>query len=228
MTADLRNFTPRPLPPREPMEGRFVRLEPLDATRHGDDLYAASTVSDAEQRFAGLSDYPPKTREEYGDWLAKAEASADPMHFAVIDKRTGKVGGRQTFMRIDQKNGVIEIGNIYWGPLISRTPATTEALYLFARRAFDDLGYRRFEWKCNNTNAASKRAAERFGFIFEGIFHQHMIVKGKNRDTAWFAMLDGNWPANRKAFEGWLDPSNFDREGRQKRRLEEIRADIAR
>jgi RimJ/RimL family protein N-acetyltransferase len=148
------------------------------------------------------------------------------MHFAVIDRNSGKVGGRQTFMRIDQKNGVIEIGNIYWGPSISRTPATTEALYLFARHAFDDLGYRRFEWKCNNTNAASKRAAERFGFAFEGLFRQHMIVKGKNRDTAWFSMLDGEWPRNRKAFEGWLDPANFDREGRQIRRLEEIRAGI--
>jgi len=228
MPADLKNFAPRARPPRETMEGRFVRLEPLDAARHGDDLYAASTVSDADQRFAGLSDYPPKTRAEYSDWLAKAEASEDPLHFAVIDKRTGKVGGRQTFMRIDQKNGVIEIGNIYWGPLISRTPVTTEALYLFARRVFDDLGYRRFEWKCNNTNAASKRAAERFGFTFEGIFRQHMIIKGLNRDTAWFAMLDSEWPMNRKAFEGWLDPSNFDSEGRQKRRLEEIRADIAR
>jgi RimJ/RimL family protein N-acetyltransferase len=227
MPADLKDFTPRRKPPREPMEGRFVRLEPLDAARHGDDLYAASTVSDAEQRFAGLYDYPPKTREEYDNWLAAAEASEDPMHFAVIDKRTGKVGGRQTFMRIDQKNGVIEIGNIYWGPLISRTPVTTEALYLFAHRVFDDLGYRRFEWKCNNTNAASKRAAERFGFAFEGIFRQHLIVKGKNRDTAWFSMLDSEWPRNRKAFEGWLDPANFDREGRQKRRLEEIRADIA-
>jgi RimJ/RimL family protein N-acetyltransferase len=130
-------------------------------------------------------------------------------------------------MRIDQKNGVIEIGNVYWGPLISRTPVATEALYLFARRAFDNLGYRRFEWKCNNTNTGSKRAARRFGFTFEGIFRQHMIVKGKNRDTAWFAMIDRDWPANRKAFEGWLDPSNFDSEGRQKRRLEEIRADTA-
>jgi RimJ/RimL family protein N-acetyltransferase len=227
MPVDLKNFAPRARPPRETMEGRLVRLEPLDAARHGDDLYAASTVSDAEQRFAGLSDYPPKTRAEYGDWLAKAAASDDPLHFAVIDKRTGKVGGRQTFMRIDQKNGVIEIGNIYWGPLISRTPVTTEALYLFARRVFDDLGYRRFEWKCNNTNAASKRAAERFGFTYEGLFRQHMIIKGLNRDTAWFSMLDSEWPANRKAFEGWLDPSNFDSEERQKRRLEEIRADIA-
>jgi RimJ/RimL family protein N-acetyltransferase len=227
MTADLQNFAPRARPPREAMEGRFARLEPLNAARHGDDLYAASTVSDAEQRFAGLSDYPPKTRAEYGDWLAAAAASEDPMHFAVIDQKTGKVGGRQTFMRIDQKNGVIEIGNVYWGPLISRTPVATEALYLFARRAFDDLGYRRFEWKCNNTNTGSKRAAERFGFTFEGIFRQHMIIKGKNRDTAWFAMIDSEWPANRKAFEGWLDPSNFDSEGRQKRRLEEIRADTA-
>ncbi|MDN5926569.1 MAG: GNAT family N-acetyltransferase [Hyphomicrobiales bacterium] len=228
MTADLKNFVPRARPARETMEGRFVRLEPLDAARHGDDLYAASTVSDADRRFTWLPDSPPKTREEYDAWLAGAEASADPLYFAVVDRKTGKACGRQTFMRIDQKNGGIEIGNVYWGPLISRTPMSTEALYLFARRAFDDLGYRRFEWKCDHDNAPSERAAERFGFTFEGVFRQHLIVKGKNRDTAWFSMVDSEWPLNRKVFEGWLDPSNFDSEGRQKRRLEEIRADIAR
>src|SRR5690606_35392309 len=161
-----------------------------------------------------------ENRAAFGQWLDKAAASQDPMHYAVVDRKTGKAAGRQTFMRIDQGHGVIEIGSIYWGPLLARTPAATEALYLFARHAFDDLGYRRFDWKCDNENGPSKRAAERFGFAFEGIFRQHMVMKGKNRDTAWFAMLDGDWPMQRRAFEEWLDAGNFDAEGRQKRRLE--------
>jgi len=130
-------------------------------------------------------------------------------------------------MRIDTNNGVIEIGNVYWGPLMARKPAATEALFLFAQYVFDELGYRRFEWKCHNDNLPSKRAAERFGFAFEGIFRQHVVVKGANRDTAWFAMIDKEWPENRTAFEEWLDPANFDKDGIQKRRLEEIRASIS-
>jgi RimJ/RimL family protein N-acetyltransferase len=127
-------------------------------------------------------------------------------------------------MRIDANNGVIEIGNIYWGPLMSRKPAATEAQFLFMKYAFDELGYRRYEWKCNNSNAPSKRAAERFGFKFEGIFRQHFVVKGENRDTAWYSVIDKEWPALRKAYEAWLDPANFDAQGGQKRRLEDFRA----
>lgn len=224
--ADLKNWQPRPAPTREAMEGRYVRLEPLEAARHGDGLFACSNmleIPNAEERFRWLGDYPPETRSAYEPWLEKAEASRDPLYFAVIDKKTGKIGGRQTLMRIDRTHGVVEIGNIYWGPGISRTPAATEALYLFARHAFDDLGYRRFEWKCDNDNEPSKKAARRFGFRHEGLFRQHMIVKGKNRDTAWFSILDSEWPAVRKALERWLDPSNFDNEGRQKARLEDLR-----
>jgi RimJ/RimL family protein N-acetyltransferase len=127
-------------------------------------------------------------------------------------------------MRIEPAFGVVEIGNIFWNSLVARKPAATEALYLFARHAFDDLGYRRFEWKCNNRNEPSKRAAERFGFAFEGVFRQHMIVKGENRDTAWYSMIDKEWPRCKAAFEAWLDPANFGPDGRQKRRLEDIRA----
>ncbi len=227
MPVDLKNFEPRQRPAREALEGRFVRIEPLDAALHGDGLFEASSVADAEIRFRWLPDTPPESRAAFQPWLEKSEASLDPIFFTVIDKSSGKIAGRQTFMRVDEKNGVVEIGNIYWGPLVSRTPATTEALYLFARQAFDKLGYRRFEWKCDNDNAPSKRAAERFGFVFEGIFRQHLIVKGKNRDTAWYSMLDSEWPDNRRAFEAWLDPANFDGEGRQIRRLEEIRASQA-
>jgi RimJ/RimL family protein N-acetyltransferase len=222
--SDLSNWHPRPRPERRTFEGRYVRLEPLSASEHGDGLYEASSVADAGERFRYLPDYPPKTRAEFQPWLDKAEASADPLFFTVIDNRTGKIAGRQTLMRIDAANGVIEIGNIYWGPLISRQPAATEAHFLFMEYIFDTLGYRRWEWKCNNANAPSKRAADRFGFSFEGIFRQHLVVKGENRDTAWYSIIDSEWPALKSAYQEWLDPANFGADGKQKRRLEEIRA----
>jgi RimJ/RimL family protein N-acetyltransferase len=223
VSEDLKNWTPRPRPERIAIEGRYVRLEPLDAAKHGDGLYDASSVSDAGDRFRWLPDLPPENRSAFQPWLDKSAASPDPMFWTVIDKESGKIAGRQTLMRIDPTYGVIEIGNIYWGPLISRKPAATEAQFLFTKYAFD-LGYRRYEWKCNNRNEPSKRAALRFGFQFEGIFRQHMIVKGENRDTAWYSIIDTEWPSLRRAYEAWLDPSNFDREGRQQRRLEDFRA----
>jgi RimJ/RimL family protein N-acetyltransferase len=208
--------TPKPaLPPdRRVLEGRYVRLEPI-GPQHAADLYAASSVPDADQRFAYLFETPPSSIEAMQHWVDAQIGKDDPMVYAVVDRATGRAGGRQQLMRIVPKDGVIEIGGIYWGPTIARTRLATEALYLTARHAFDDLGYRRFEWKCNDLNLPSKRAAKRFGFTFEGIFRQHMIVKGANRDTAWFSMLDGEWPVRRAAFERWLDPANFDAEGRQ-------------
>ena len=226
VVTDLDTWKARAQPRREPLEGRFVRLEPLEAARHGDGLFEASTTPDADERFRWLSEYPPESREAFRPWLEKAEASSDPLYFAVVDKATGKVAGRQTFMRIDTAHGVIEIGAILWNGLVARRPAATEALYLFARHAFDDLGYRRFEWKCNNRNGPSKRAALRFGFTFEGLFRQHMIVKGENRDTAWFSMLDREWPLAGEAMRLWLDPANFDKDGLQKKRLEHIREEL--
>jgi len=224
MAEDLANWTPRPRPERIPLEGRHVRLEPLDAARHGDGLYAASSVADVEGRFRWLPDRPPESRAAFQPWLDKAVASPDPLFFAVIDKASGAVAGRQTLMRIDAANGVIEIGNIYWGPLMSRRPAATEAQFLFMKYVFDDLGYRRYEWKCDNLNEPSKRAARRFGFQPEGVFRQHLIVKGVNRDTAWYSIIDKEWPALKQAYEAWLAPSNFDASGIQKRRLEDLRA----
>jgi len=221
--TDLQNWTPRPKPERKVLEGRYVRLEPLDPQKHGDELFAASSVADADQRFTWLFEFPPATRAEFEPWLDKVSKSEDPLFFAVIDKASGKVAGRQTLMRIDPVHGVIEIGNIYWGPLISRKPAATEAQFLFMQYIFDELGYRRYEWKCNNDNAPSKRAAERFGFTFEGIFRQHMVAKGKNRDTAWYSILDSEWPALKKAYQAWLAPENFDSDGQQIKRFEEFR-----
>lgn len=225
--SDLSRWTPRDRPARAPLEGRFVRLEPLDPARHGDGLYAASATTDADDRFRYLGETPPGDRQAFQAWLEKAAASEDPLHFAVIDRASGRIAGRQSYLRIDPANGVIEIGNILWNDPVARRPAATEALFLFARHAFDTLGYRRFEWKCNDRNAPSKRAALRFGFTFEGVFRQHMVVKGENRDTAWFAMIDGEWPAIRAAFEAWLAPDNFEAAGNQKRRLEDIRAETA-
>jgi RimJ/RimL family protein N-acetyltransferase len=216
--ADLSTWRPVPVPQRSVLDGRYARLEPLDPARHGDDLFASAVAPGAEERFRYLPDIVPAERRAFDEWLAKAAQSPDPMFFAVIDRATGRAEGRQTLMRIDPANGVIEIGNILWGPAIARSRVATEALYLFGRHVFG-LGYRRFEWKCNNANLPSKRAAERFGFVFEGVFRQHMVVKGHNRDTAWFSILDHEWPRLAKAYEAWLDPANFDAEGRQKTRL---------
>src|SRR5690606_2022235 len=221
--TDLSHWTPRQPPQRIIMEGRAVRLEPLPVERHGEGLFAASATADGNDRFRWLGEGAPTTFEAFLPWLERVEASADPLWFTVIDKATGLIAGRQTFMRTDIANGVTEIGNILWNPPVARKPAATEALFLFARHVFDDLGYRRFEWKCNNLNGPSKRAALRFGFTFEGVFRQHLIVKGENRDTAWFSMLDREWPLMKAAFETWLDPANFDAAGAQRERLEDVR-----
>ncbi|WCK80158.1 GNAT family N-acetyltransferase [Agrobacterium fabrum] len=225
MAEDLSHWTPRPEPRTEPMEGYFVRLEKLDAARHADGLFDASAQPDGDERFRWLPDAPPTDRKVFRDWVEQSAASKDPIFYAVIDKASGKVAGRQTFMRMDRANGVAEIGHIYWGPLVSRRPAATEALFLFARHLFDDLGYRRFEWKCNNENLPSKQAALRFGFQPEGVFRQHLIMKGRNRDTAWFSMLDKEWAKLRPAYKEWLSPANFDASGAQRRKLQEFRAE---
>lgn len=201
------------------LEGRYVRLAPLGLA-HAAELLAASNVADADERFQYLPGTRARTLEEMQAYIGSLANVRDAIVFAVIDKATGRVGGRQQLMRFEPEHGVIELGGIYWGPAIQRSRVTTEALYLTARHIFDDLGYRRFEWKCNDRNLPSKRAAARFGFTFEGIFRQHMIVRGENRDTAWFSMLDGEWPMRKAEYERWLDPGNFDAEGRQKTRLE--------
>jgi RimJ/RimL family protein N-acetyltransferase len=208
------------------MEGRYVRLEPLEAQRHGDGLYAASTMADADSRFRWLFEYPPTSRAEFQPWLEQSQASEDPMFFAVIAKANDRIVGRQSLMRIDARFGVIEIGHIYWSALMARRPEATEAQYLFQKYALQELGYRRYEWKCHDSNEPSKRAALRFGFVFEGVFRQHMVFKGGNRDTAWFSIIDKQSPALAKAYEAWLDPSNFDAAGQQRRRLEDYRKDF--
>ena len=210
-------------PHRKVFEGRYVRLEPFDVERHGDGLYEAATAGDSDERFRWLMETTPSSRDAFQPWLEAAALSEDPMYFTVIDLATGKVGGRQTMMRMNPEHGVAEIGHIHWGPLIQKTPATTEAYYLFASHLFDELGYRRFEWKCNNRNEPSKDAALRYGMTAEGVFRQSLVIKGENRDTAWFSLLDYEWPKAGEAMRQWLDPENFDENGQQIRRLEEIR-----
>ena len=172
----------------------------------------------AEDRFRFLFE-SPQDRAGFDAWMQRAAAADDPLCYAVIDAATGRAEGRQSLMRITPEHGVIEIGGILWGPAIARTRVATEALFVSARHAFDTLGYRRFEWKCNNRNEPSKRAAHRFGFKFEGIFRQHMVIKGENRDTAWFSIVDTEWPSIRAGYERWLAPENFDAQGQQKVQL---------
>ncbi len=226
--ADLTDWAGREPVEKKVFEGRFVDLEPLDADRHGQGLFEASSMSDADDRFRYLPEIPAESLEGFRPWLEMAQASGDPLYFAVIDKATGKVAGRQTFLRTNAAHGVTEIGHIFWSGLIAKTPATTEAFYLFARYVFDDLNYRRFEWKCNDANEPSKRSALRYGMSAEGVHRQVLVVKGKNRDTAWFSMLDHEWPLCKAAFEAWLAAENFDEAGRQIERLEDIRKRIGR
>jgi RimJ/RimL family protein N-acetyltransferase len=202
------------------LEGRYVRLEPL-ALKHAADLFAVSTMPGGAERYRWLFSDAPATLAEMEQRIADAQDDTN-RYVAVIDRASGKALGQQGWMRINPQHASIEVGGVYWGLPMARTPMATEALYLFARHAFDDLGYRRFEWKCNNRNEPSKAAAKRFGFTFEGVFRQDMIIKGESRDTAWFSMIDSEWTALRARFEAWLDPANFDAHGQQKRRLGEV------
>lgn len=204
-------------PERIVLEGRYVRLEPLEA-RHASDLLAASVGEGVPERYRWLFEYAPTTLAEAEDFVVRMNAGPDRF-VAVVDKASGRALGRQGWMRIFPEHASIEIGGVYWGPEMARSRLSTEALYLFARHAFEDLGYRRFEWKCNNRNEPSKAAALRFGFQFEGVFRQDRIVKGESRDTAWYSMIDGEWPAIRAEYERWLDEGNFEEGGVQRTKL---------
>ena len=213
------NPAPAQRPGRVVLQGRYCRLEPLDPATHGEGLYVASTPPDAKARFLYLPVEAHPDRADFDAWAESKAVSVDPMYFTVFDNRSGQIGGRQSYLRIDPANQSIEIGDIYWGPSISQTPITTEANFLFAKYAFEELGYRRYEWKCNALNEPSCRAAIRFGFLYEGRFRRAAIVKGRTRDTAWYAMTSDEWPNIKRAYETWLDPSNFDEQGQQRTRL---------
>jgi RimJ/RimL family protein N-acetyltransferase len=207
---------PAKRPERITLSGRSISLVPLNAEAHADALFDGANGGDKDRVWTYLFDGPYTDRAVFRANIEAKAKSEDPLFFAIVDNASGKPLGYQTFLRIEPLHRVIEVGNILYTPAMQRTIGATEAQYLFARYVFDELGYRRYEWKCNDLNAPSKRAAQRFGFSFEGVFRQHMIVKGRNRDTAWFSMLDSEWPAQRAAYEQWLAPDNFDAAGRQK------------
>ena len=208
-------------PDLRPLHGRWMWLEPVRTAKHGQDLYDSFFESDPHGQVWTYLGYGPwEDFAQFEEWLKGREASRDPWFYAFIRRDTGKAVGMGSFMRCDALNGVIEIGHIWMSPGLQQTREATEAIYLMIRYCFDDLGVRRLEWKCDSLNAPSRRAAERFGFVFEGIFRQHMIVKSRNRDTAWYAMLDKDWHQVRAGFEAWLSPSNFDDKSQQKAKLQ--------
>ena len=211
------------LPGRQPLDGVSARLEPIDPARHADELYAASHgVAGGAELWRFLPYGPWADVGAFQGWLRDCAAVHDPLFFAIRDSTSGQARGMASYLNIVPKNGSIEIGHIWLAPALQRTRAATEALFLLMRHALDDLRYRRLEWKCDALNEPSRRAARRLGFHFEGIFYQHMVVRGRNRDTAWYSILDREWPAIRSTLETWLAPANFDASGRQRRALSEL------
>jgi RimJ/RimL family protein N-acetyltransferase len=219
----VEGWRPPPFPPREAMAGRFCRLEPLDAGRHAADLYQANGLDVDGRNWTYLPYGPFESLESYTRWMVTATAGADPHFLAIDDAVTGRAVGVSAYLRIDPDSGSIEVGHLSYSPLLQRRPAATEAMYLMMRRAFE-LGYRRYEWKCDALNAPSRAAAARLGFSYEGLFRQARVNKGRNRDTAWYAVIDSDWPRLRGAFEQWLAPSNFDERGVQRVSLTSLTA----
>lgn len=217
--SDLRNWTARPLPDRQPIEGARVRLEPLAADTHAADLHRAFSGHDRLWEYLPYG--PFASASAYHRWVKEAEAKSDPLFFALRDLGTGHPEGVASLMRIEPAHGVIELGHICLSPQIQRGAVATEAWFLLMNWAFG-AGYRRFEWKCNAANLASRRAAQRLGFSFEGVFRQAAVIKGRNRDTAWFSIIDSEWPGLKEAYRAWLSPRNFDEKGRQRERLSDL------
>lgn len=218
----LSDWVERPHPPRTPMLGRYCRLEPLDPAVHGRQLFSAYVSQRVDSDWTYLSYGPFESYADYAAWLESVYAGNDPLFHTIIDATTDKAVGLASYLRIVPRHGVIEVGHIHFSPLLQKTPAATEAMYLMMVRVFDELGYRRYEWKCDALNAPSRKAALRYGFSYEGTFRQAIVYKGRNRDTAWFSMLDTEWAVLKPRYEAWLSPDNFDADGRQRQRLGDI------
>ena len=214
-------WAPPPAPPRQPMAGRFCRVEPLDVERHAADLHTANRADAAGRMWTYLPYGPFDSLDTYVDWMRRVCQRDDPLFHAIVDGATGRAMGVASYLRIDPPAGSIEVGHINFSARLQRTPAATEAMYLLMKQAFE-RGYRRYEWKCDALNAASRAAAQRLGLSFEGVFRQATVYKGRNRDTAWYAAIDAEWPALREAFLAWLAPDNFDGAGRQRTRLTDL------
>jgi RimJ/RimL family protein N-acetyltransferase len=213
-----------PFPPHVVLTGRYVRLEPLNAARHARDVYEAQSEDVTGERWTYSFDGPFRDFAHYEQWALKSQESRDPQFYAIVDAVTGRALGTESYLRIEPKHGVIEVGNIYFSPRLARTRAATEAIFLVVANAFD-LGYRRFEWKCDSCNLPSRAAARRFGFTYEGTFRQAIVNKARNRDTSWFAIIDGDWNGGlEEAYRRWLDPANFDAAGNQKLKLSGLTA----
>ncbi|MFN4207414.1 MAG: GNAT family N-acetyltransferase [Agrobacterium albertimagni] len=223
---DLSSFKGCAAPQPVRLEGRFVVVEPFDRAAHLEALWTGLGGMEINSLLTYFTQPDFNGIEDFDAWLAAVQKGGWVTE-VFSDKATGKAVGMANYMRPDPANGVVEVGGVAHGPAMSRSPLATEAHYLLARHVFDDLGYRRYEWKCHNENGPSKVTAKRYGFSFEGVFRQHMLSKGKNRDTAWFSMIDSEWPLIRAAFEAWLSPENFDEAGRQRRRLEDLRSELA-
>jgi RimJ/RimL family protein N-acetyltransferase len=219
--APVENWTPPRRPGGEVLAGRYARLEPLSAVDHAALLYRAYVGADHVWDYLPYG--PFSSASQYHRWVRDSEAKPDPYFVAVQNQTSGQWEGVASFLRIDPQAGSIEVGHINFSPALQRTVAATEALFLMMQWAFE-AGYRRFEWKCDALNLPSRRAAQRLGLSYEGVFRQATVVKGRNRDTAWFAAIDAEWPALKEAFEAWLSPSNFDAQGRQKERLGDLTA----
>jgi RimJ/RimL family protein N-acetyltransferase len=214
--------SPSRRPDRTILRGQLVTIAPLDPAGHAEALYAGTHGRDQDKLWLYLAEGPFPDRASFCAYLESRAKSDDPLSFAIVLNATGKAAGHASYMRITPEHRVIEVGNIFYTPALARSAAGTEAMYLMAKHVFEDLGYRRYEWKCNALNEASRRAALRLGFSFEGIFRQHMIQKGRSRDTAWYSMLDREWPLRKARFENWLSPENFDTAGRQRNRLSSV------
>lgn len=214
-------WSPPPFPEREVIEGRYCRLEPLEPEIHAVDLHLANSVDTEGRNWTYLPVGPFQSAEDYRLWLNTIFMGKDPMFFAIVQRGSEKPLGIASFMRITPAAGSIEVGHIHFSERMKQSPLATESMYLMMKKVFD-LGYRRYEWKCDSLNAPSRAAAARFGFKYEGIFRQATVYKGRTRDTAWYSIIDSEWPAARKAYETWLDPGNFDDKGKQKVRLAEL------
>jgi RimJ/RimL family protein N-acetyltransferase len=217
----LPDWAPPPPPPRAPVQGRTCRLEPLDLDRHAEALFEADAADIEGRSWTYLAYGPFRDFPDYRAWLSANCLGADPLFFAVIDLAGGRPAGLVSYLRITPAAGSIEVGHIHYSPRLQRSVAATEAMFLMMQGAFAS-GYRRYEWKCDALNAASRAAAQRLGLSFEGVFRQVTVYKGRNRDTAWYAAIDAEWPALRQAFRAWLAPGNFDSTGRQCVRLSDL------
>lgn len=215
----LPRWSPRPRPGRTPLLGRYCRVEPLDPDLHSPALFAANQQDPTGAMWTYMGYGPFAQAQDYAAWAEAAARGEDPLFHAIVDRPSDRAVGVAAYLRIEPAVGVLEVGHIAYAPALQRTAAATEAMYLLLRRAFDELGYRRYEWKCDALNAPSRAAALRLGFRFEGIFRQATVYKGRNRNTAWYSIIDQEWPARKAAFEAWLDPLNFTADGRQIRPL---------